>query len=110
MVEVEQVGNFGGQPPVITKLLLEYDTAVAIRSVPPGDPINLFGSTREVLGFYFGKGSKNLMKKQTSKTSGFPDETRTHIYNRDNKGNISVVYTFVSDGRKGEKRLFYSCN
>jgi hypothetical protein len=81
-----------------------------VRAIPPGDPVNLFGSTREVLGSYFGKGSRNLLKKQTSKTSGFPDETRTHTYVRDSKGNITTVTTTVSDGRVGEKRLSYTCN
>lgn len=110
MVHVEQVGNYGGPQPVITTLLFEYDAAQAVRSIPPGDPINLFGSTREVLGSYFGKGSKNLVKKQTAKTTGYPEETRTHTYTRDDKGYITTVTTLVSDGRVGVKQLAYTCN
>jgi hypothetical protein len=110
LVRVDQVGNYGGPQPVTTTLLFEYNEALAVRSIPPGDPLNNFGSSRSVLGSYFGKGSKNLVEKEISKSNSSADETRTHTYTRDEKGNITFIRTLVSDGRVGEKRLTYSCN
>lgn len=109
LVRVEQVGNYGGPPPVTTTLLYEYDQSELAGEVPPANPISNFGSSRTILAPYFGKGSKNLLKKETAKTSNYPDETRTHTYIRDSKGNITTVRTVVSDGRVGEKRLTYTC-
>jgi hypothetical protein len=109
MVRVAQVGNYGGPQPVTNNLLLEYDEALAVPSIAPGDPLHLFGATRGVLASYFGKGSKNLVKKETAQTNTSADETRTHTYTRDDKGNITLVRTVVSDGRVGEKRLTYTC-
>jgi hypothetical protein len=110
LVRVNQVGHYGGPQPLTTTLLFEYDAAAeAVSTIPPGDPLNAFGSARSILASYFGKGSKNLVKKETAKTSNSPDEVRTHTYTRDSKGNITSVRTAVSDGRVGEKRLTYGC-
>jgi hypothetical protein len=109
LVRVDQVGNYSGPQPVTTTVLFEYDEPMAVRSIPPGDPINYFSSSRSVLGSYFGKGSKNLVKKEIANNNTSADETRTHTYTRDDKGNITNVRTVVSDGRVGEKRLTYSC-
>lgn len=109
LVRVDQVGHYGGPQPVTTTILYEYDETPAIRSIPPGDPLNNFGSTRSVLGAYFGKGSKNMVKKEIAKNNTAADETRTHTYTKDDKGNISFIKTVVSDGRVGEKQLTYSC-
>ena len=110
LVRVDQVGNYGGPQPVTTTVLFEYDELQAVKSIPPGDPINNFGSSRTVLGSYFGKGSKNMVKKEIAKSNTSADETRTHTYTKDGKGNIINVRTVVSDGRIGEKQLTYSCN
>lgn len=110
LVRVDQVGNYGGPQPVVTVVLFEYEQSPAIRSIPPGDPINNFGSSRSVLGAWFGKGSTNLVKRETAMNNTSADEIRTHTYTRDSKGNIVNVRTDVSDGRVGEKRLTYNCN
>lgn len=109
LVRVDQVGNYGGPQPVITTVLYEYDEQQAIPSIPPGNPINNFGSSRSVLGAYFGKGSKNMVKKETAKNGTSADEIRTHTYTRDDKGNITKIKTDVSDGRTGERHLTYNC-
>ena len=109
LVQVNQVGQYGGPQPVTTTLLYEYDASQTAEATPVGNAVNNFGSSRSVLGMYFGKNSKNLIIKETAKTSNYPDETRSHTYIRDNKGNITTVRTVVSDGRVGEKLLTYTC-
>jgi hypothetical protein len=106
---VDQVGHYGGPQPVTTILLYEYDLSQIGGGAAAANPINSFGTSRSVLGAYFGKSSKNLVTKETAKTSNFADEVRTHTYLRDNKGNITTIKTIVSDGRVGEKQLAYSC-
>ena len=92
-----------------TTLLYEYDLSQEGNLVPAANPVNSFGTSRSVLGSYFGKGSQNLVKKETAKSSQYPDEVRTHAYLRDGKGNITTIKTTVSDGRMGEKQLTYTC-
>lgn len=110
LTRVNQVGNYGGPQPVVTTVLLDYDDADAVAGIAPSNPLNNFGSSRTVLGAYFGKAAKNLVKKETAKAPNQPDETRTHTYSRDANGNITLVRTVVSDGRIAEKRLAYKCN
>lgn len=94
----------------MVSVLFEYDAAQSASTIPYGDPINFSTSSRPTLGAYFGKGSKNLLKKESAITNSTADETRTHTYIRDDKGNITTIRTTVSDGRVGEKRFTYKCN
>jgi hypothetical protein len=108
LVRLHEEGSNGGPLPLNISVLYEFDLTQPSSTVPPGDPINFTATHRPVLGRYFGKGSANLVKKETIKMAGFPDEIRTHTYTHDTKGNITVVRT-ATPGGTGEKQLAYTC-
>lgn len=109
LVRIDQVLTGAAPQPITNTVLLEYDEAQPNISIPYSDPVHSFATSRSYLGAHFGKASKNLVKKETIKSSSMADYTRTHTYIRDAKGNITTIRTLVSDGRVGEKRLTYTC-
>lgn len=109
---VTERASVNGEPErVVRTHVLEYTEERADYNNTFFTPLNSFIFTRHVLGTYFGKASKNLIRKQTATLFDHPSATRTYTYIKDGKDRIATILVQLPNNNTVlEKTITYTCN